>query len=264
MLRTDLCDSIQFWVRQDGRIELSNALLPVPPEHGPSGKVGSHFPLNGTNLIARAAAALQELTGSTLGVSAIVHKRIPMEAGLGGGSSNAAVTLRALNKLWNLQLRESALHDIAASLGSDINFLLSGCRAAICRGRGEQVVGIPLTGKLHGVIAVPRTGNSTREVFAALERENERRQPADLIDSLLSGNPDRIGRHCFNRLQDPACDINPEIHQLLSQMKAAAGTGVLTGSGSACFSIVPTRRHALQIAKQVNTMLHIRCWTFQC
>lgn len=264
MLRTDLCDAIQFCVRQDGRIELSNAQASVPPVHDSPGKAGSRFPLDGTNLIARAAAALQELTGSTLGVSAIVHKRIPMEAGLGGGSSNAAVTLRALNKLWNLQLTDSALHDLAASLGSDVNFLLSGCRAAICRGRGEQVESIPLTGRFHGVIAVPRTGNSTREVFAALERENERRQPADLIDALLCGNPDRIGRNCFNRLEEPACDINPEIHQLLRQIKGAAGTGVLTGSGSACFSIVPTRRHALQTAKQVSRKPGTRCWTFQC
>jgi len=265
MLRTDLCDEVQFTARHDGRIELSSAASSAGPDRTSShGSDCNGFPLDGTNLITRAADALQQLTGTSLGISIVVRKQIPMESGLGGGSGNAATTLRALNQLWDLDLPEADLHDIAASLGSDINFLLSGCRAAVCRGRGEQVEGIPLNGQLHGVLAVPRTGNSTRKVFAALQYGDTVREPDALIDAFRIGALHVAENGCFNRLQEPACQINSEIRQLLADLKRITGTGILTGSGSACFSFLPSRRRALAAASELNLRTSNQCWAFRC
>ncbi len=262
MLRTDLCDLMQFTVRQDGLVELSEArganhLQPLVAGRG-------LFPLDGTNLIVRAAVALQQLSGTSFGVSVVICKQIPMESGLGGGSGNAAVTLRTLNQLWGLGLPERDLHNIAASLGSDINFLLSGCRAAVCRGRGERVEGIRLNGQFHGVLAVPTTGNSTREVFAALQHPGDLRAPAKLVNAFHAGDHQKVAQHCFNRLQEPACDINPEIGRLIRQMNRTSGMSLLTGSGSACFSLAASRKQALWTAAELAGISSARVWTFRC
>jgi len=220
--------------------------------------------LDGTNLIVRAAVALKELSGTPLGVSIGIHKQIPMESGLGGGSGNAAATLRALNQLWELELPESELHTIAARLGSDINFLLSGCRAAICRGRGERIEAVQMSGQMHGVLAVPTTGNSTREVFAALQHTEDVKDPVELVDALGRGDFRCATRYSFNRLQVPACDINPGMRQVLKELKSVTGAGILTGSGSACFSIVPTEKQAQLAAAKLATLSPSMISTFRC
>ncbi|MEJ7595676.1 MAG: hypothetical protein WKF77_29550, partial [Planctomycetaceae bacterium] len=132
MLRTQFCDQLTFHPAPFSVLMLS--LSDATPAD-----MRSAIPLDESNLILRAARALQNATGTSFGAHMILHKRIPPESGLGGGSSNAATTLLGCRQLWNLNVSDDQLHAIAATLGSDINFLLSGASAAVCRGRGEII-----------------------------------------------------------------------------------------------------------------------------
>ena len=155
MARTDFCDVLRFTARHDDEIVLS---LTQSPRIAGRRIVG--FPLDETNLIARAARALCSRAGVTRGADIVVQKNIPSEAGLGGGSGNAAVTLRTLNQLWGVHLPDTELHQVAASLGSDINFLLNGCRVGLCTGRGQHVTPLCVRSTLHGVLELLRVVNS--------------------------------------------------------------------------------------------------------
>ena len=160
MLRTSLAD--QLTIRRTDSESLTLRFSDATPE---SMRVG--IPLDGQNLILRAAEAVRKRVGSSSGAEFILHKRIPPESGLAGGSGNAAAALLGCRQLWKETLPDAELHEIAATLGSDINFLLSGHRAAVCRGRGEIVEPIALNRRLYFVAVRPRRGNSTAEVFRA-------------------------------------------------------------------------------------------------
>src|SRR5438874_4139070 len=123
MVAVSLVDTLEFASADDGLLDLtcSDPALSVGPE----------------NLVVRAANVLRRHTGSRAGAAICLTKRIPMQAGLGGGSSDAAATLVGLNRLWGLNLGADVLTTLAASLGSDVAFFLDG-PAAWCTGRGEE------------------------------------------------------------------------------------------------------------------------------
>lgn len=246
MVRTDVCDTLMFHVQQDKQICLS--LLNPSCDGIHSAAVG--FPLDDSNLIVQAAQALQKLTGCSLGAQIHVHKLIPGQAGLGGGSSNAAVTLNALNELWKLNLSSSVLHKVAASVGSDVNFLLSGYRAALCTGRGEQIHALHKTGTQHGVLLVPAVGNSTSEIFQALGGAFGQQKTTPVIDYLSTGIVPQDQVLCFNRLQSVAEKLNPAVSRTLSWLKEKTGAAHLTGSGSGCFSLVSSAVEARRLARR--------------
>ena len=252
MVRTDLCDSLHFTARDDNVIQLTLAGdgHSCPPGNQPAKSKSLDFPLDESNLIVRAARALQKHTGTARGVSISVHKRIPCQAGLAGGSGNAATTLRTLNRLWQLNLSTVVLHEIAAGLGSDVNFLLSGYRAALCGGRGEQIRPITLRGQHHGLLVVPPSGNSTADVFRALEPATDIHSSGDLIEALRSNCRSAAEPHCFNRLQTVAERLNPDVRTTLSWLTTSVGSGTMTGSGSACFSLLKSSAEARRLAKQ--------------
>jgi 4-diphosphocytidyl-2-C-methyl-D-erythritol kinase len=255
MVRTDLCDTLWIEDRTDENIELSLAKSPQSGDRIPQSQASAaaDFPLDETNLITRAARALQKHTGVMRGASIRVRKMIPARAGLGGGSSNAATTLLTLNELWGLSLSLPTLHEIAATLGSDVNFLLSGYRAALCSGRGEQISPVSVNGQYHGLLLVPPTGNSTSEIFNALQLPDEQQSAASLTEQLQLGREVEIPDHCFNRLQSAAQQLNPDVHDALSWLGEHAGGGLLTGSGSACFSILKTAEEALRLANRYSS-----------
>jgi len=252
MVRTDLCDTLRFEGRDDESIKISlvggRNFCETGSTSVPSGSVG--FPLDQTNLIVRAAEALRNYTGVSRGATIHVHKRIPCQAGLAGGSGNAATTLRVLNRLWELDLPVSVLHDIAASLGSDVNFLLSGYRAAICRGRGERISPIRLTTRQNGLLIAPDSGNSTADVFRALEVPQDYRSAAKLMALLSDGDVRSIPPHCFNRLQPVAMQLNRDVRATLRWLVAHAGNGLMTGSGSGCFALLRSAAEARRLSRQ--------------
>ena len=162
MLPIDLFDTIEAR-RTSGDIALSI-------ENG-------SVPADASNLVWKAAALLQATSQTLVGASIRLTKRIPSEAGLGGGSSDAALTLRLLNDLWDLYYPIEHLSKLANELGSDVGFFLHDS-AALCTGRGEIVEPIPVAETLHFVLVKPDVGASTAKVFAAL---------ASLLPSPLEG-----------------------------------------------------------------------------
>ena len=185
------------------------------------------------DLAVRAARALQAATGSTLGAAIRVTKRIPAGSGLGGGSSDAATTLIALNRLWGLDLPRERLAEIALPLGADVPFFLHGTNA-FAEGVGERLQTVTTRPAWFAVIW-PQVHVSTREIFAdaGLTRNTKPTKIADFSAAAL--RPDAL--FGANDLEPVARRRFPAIDQALGHLKPH-GPARMTGSGSAVF--VPT------------------------
>lgn len=209
----DWQDSLNFALRQDGQISREDLTTPLPPD----------------DLCLRAASRLQAHTGHHEGVHIGVHKRIPAQAGMGGGSSNAATCLLALNRLWRLNLPLSRLCAIGEQLGADVPFFLRG-RNAWVEGIGEQItpVKLPLA---HFCVVKPAAGLATEAIFSnpALKRDTE---PATILG--FAANPYGFGH---NDLQPVAQALCPDVDQALLWLAQRGLKGRMTGSGSAVFAL---------------------------
>ena len=252
MLRTSLHDVLRFEATTSEELTIQLA------DHSESAAAAT-FPLDDSNLILKAAYALRDHAHTRQGAAITVNKRIPAEAGLAGGSSNAATTLIGLNSLWGLNLPGQTLHDIAATLGSDINFFVEDCPAAVCTGRGERVVPIQSTGSFHFVAVQPACGNSTPEVFRRLSLPgvDERSNVCDTATALQSGSTDQLQNVSFNRLTQAARDLNPEMSKLMRAMNQTTNRTVfMSGSGSTCFVIARNHREAGRLKARLQ---HLDC-----
>ncbi|MCA8996482.1 MAG: 4-(cytidine 5'-diphospho)-2-C-methyl-D-erythritol kinase [Planctomycetaceae bacterium] len=217
------------------------------------GVTGSSLPLDQSNLVLKAAHALKDHTGSPRGAAIQLVKRIPSEAGLGGGSSDAAATLLGLNELWELNLPSAELHALAASLGSDVNFFLHSCVAAVCRGRGERTNPVPVRHPLHFVVAKPQTGLSTGRVFQNLliDESDSRISLDQSMSRFCAGTLAQIGQGMENDLEPPSRELNEDVADLLEQLRSSESPGAaMSGSGSACFAVCHSARHAQAVAKR--------------
>lgn len=205
-------------------------------------------PTDDRNLIIKAARLLQSKTGCRKGVAITLRKQIPSQAGLGGGSSDAAATLVGLNRFWKLGLSSSDLHPLAAQLGSDINFFIDSPVAAVCTGRGEQVEEVCLPSGIPIVLIKPSTGLSTGDVFREWSR------PSPPSDNILKENEKVTWKGITfgfgNDLEAPARRLNPQIDRVLKTLKAESVPSAMTGSGSACFAICRSTRQAQAIARR--------------
>ena len=258
MLRTRFCDHLKFSLRDDSAICMSLATAS-------DATVMSHFPLDDSNLILRAAQLLRDSTGCRLGADIHVTKVIPAQAGLAGGSSNAASTLRGLNALWNLQLSDDLLHDLASRLGSDINFLLSGHRAAVCRGRGEIISPVSVNGDWFFVASRPEPGNSTPAVFRDTILPEQPIASQQIQDVLQQGIPKQLEQYCFNRLTEAALGLNPAMSQLMSDMQQLCDCPVfMSGSGSTCFVVAENAQQAQDYAVRLGKHLQWPVWILEC
>ena len=219
----DWCDTLHFELRQDGQISRSD----VP------GDIAEPLPLE--DLTLRAARALQQACGTSLGVHISLEKRIPSQAGMGGGSSDAASCLLALQRLWGVKLPQSELLAIALRLGADVPFFLSGGHAWV-EGVGERITPMTLPAADFLVIK-PAQGLSTQAIFSAptLKRDSE---TATILGFAANayGPIFEFGR---NDLQPVALEICPQIAQSLDWLSAKQLKGRMTGSGSAVFAHMP-------------------------
>lgn len=255
MLRTDFTDSMQF-------IRLPSPELRLTLSAATPASIRADFPLDQRNLIIQVATSLQKMTRCGFGAEIVVHKQIPAQSGLAGGSGNAACTLRSLNRLWNLNLPDTELHRIAAAHGSDINFLLTDCRAAVCRGRGEQIHPIRLTSPLWLFAARPETGNSTAAVFRSTQLPTTPRTTDEIAAFLEGRAPGRLTDLCFNRLTEAAKQNNPEMAELMKFLIQQTDRPVfMSGSGSTCFVICHNHRDARRLRSRLQlrncSMCHI-------
>ena len=218
--------------------------------HSPDAAGGNFMlPTGADNLIHRAAELLRSETGVTRGVRIELWKRIPLAAGMGGGSSDAAATLAGLSRFWELGLSPAELQRLAARLGSDVPFFLADSPAAVCRGRGELITPCSIPAGLHAVIVRPATGLSTPQVFRECRPADAPRPVQPLLRALRSGDLGNAARHLHNGLQIPALRLSPDVGQLQREFARLPLYGhLLTGSGSAYFGLCATRQHALHVA----------------
>ena len=216
----DWCDRLHFDLRTDGHIsreDLTPGSLPAE------------------DLSVRAAKALQAATGCTLGVHIALEKNLPAEAGMGGGSSDAATTLLALNRLWGLGLKRAQLAAIGLQLGADVPFFIGG-RNAWVEGVGEQLTPVDLPpGRF--VVVKPPTGASTAAIFGSpvLKRDTK---PAILsgFAADAQAHPELVWSHGANDLQAVAQAVCPEISDCIAWLARKGLAGRMTGSGSAVFA----------------------------
>lgn len=188
----DRADLLHFAVRDDAKIVRTTELVGVPAE---------------TDLVVRAAKLLQSHTGSTLGADIAVEKVLPMGGGLGGGSSDAATTLMALNHLWKTQLSRQQLMQLGLQLGADVPFFLFG-QNAFAQGIGEQLA--PLTTPdCWYVVIEPGVSVPTQAIFSS--KALTRNTPSITVSDFLR-DPVGLGR---NDLQEVAVGLFPEIAQAL-------------------------------------------------
>jgi 4-diphosphocytidyl-2-C-methyl-D-erythritol kinase len=200
------------------------------------------------NLVWRAVQLIRDRFGIAAGVTIRLIKRIPMQAGLAGGSSDAAGTLAGLNCLWRLGLSSRCLGELGAELGSDVAFFFHG-PAAWCTGRGEIVEPVQLARPLHLVLACPRVGLATAAVYRALGLPDRRTEGGPIRQALAAGDVSAIGRLLFNRLEAPAFALSAEVGRLRQALARLAPKGVLmSGSGSTVFALAEDAADAQRLA----------------
>ncbi len=223
LILIDWCDTLHFEKRPNGAISREDLTVPLPAD----------------DLITRAARLLQQHTGCTQGVHIAVEKQIPAQAGMGGGSSDAASCLLALNRLWDLNLSLSALEELGLKLGADVPFFLRG-RNAWVEGIGEKITPIQLPPGQFWVIK-PAAGVETSQIFThpKLQRATK---PA--IISVFAAAPYDFGH---NDLQSVAQALCPDIDQALQVLEHAGMKGRMTGSGSAVFAHCTTGTAPIQV-----------------
>ncbi|HEY3967119.1 MAG TPA: 4-(cytidine 5'-diphospho)-2-C-methyl-D-erythritol kinase [Planctomycetaceae bacterium] len=206
----------------------------------------------GDNLVIRAARLLQDATGTSHGARIELVKRIPLAAGLAGGSSDAAATLFGLNQLWNLKLSAAELMRLAARLGSDIPFFLCSASAALCRGRGEIVEPLPLQSRFWFVVARPATGLATADVFRACRPSTIGWSAEQLAASLVAGRLPEAAGLFHNALQEPAERLNADVTRLKQAFARQPFSGhQMSGSGTSYFGLCRSRRQAAQCAARL-------------
>lgn len=218
----DWADTLHFRRRADGRIVHETPLPGVPPE---------------SDLTVRAARLLQTHTGTGFGVDIAIEKRLPQGAGLGGGSSDAATTLLALNRLWQLDLPRAELARLGLQLGADVPFFVFG-RNAFAEGLGERLQAVDLPQR-YFLVVTPPVQVPTVEIFND-PRLTRNTKSITITDFLGHGNYDVFGR---NDMQPVATEKYPEVAAVLEWFKPF-GAARMTGSGASVFAAFGDRVQA--------------------
>ncbi len=229
----DLADTMHFTVRTDGEVHRVNALEGVPAEQ---------------DLCVRAARLLQKETGCSLGVDIALEKRIPMGGGLGGGSSDAATTLLALNRLWQLDLSRERLMQLGLSLGADVPVFVFG-ENAFAEGVGEELQAYPLPDAWY-VVLCPPVHVPTAQIFT--HPELTRNTISMTMRALPKGRHFRLGCQdgLGNDLQAVACKLYPEVAEHLAWL-ARFAPALMTGSGACVFAEFATEAAAQAVGQQL-------------
>lgn len=201
----------------------------------------AYVPADESNLVLRAANALRAHTGCTKGARITLRKYIPVAAGMGGGSSDAAAALKGLNHLWKLGLSDDELEAIGLTIGADVPFCIRGGLQR-AQGVGERLTPLPLKKPLYLVAFQPCRGLSTKEVFTSLHEDGildmDRPDNERAADALARGDVRLLGRSLGNVLEPVSRRLRPDIDKAIRDIEAAGAAGArMTGSGSAVFGV---------------------------
>jgi len=220
----DFCDYLTFKVREDGALQRSNEIPGVTP---------------GQDLILRAARLLQQTSGTTLGADIHIDKRIPLGGGLGGGSSDAATTLVALNQIWDTGLSLTQLVELGILLGADVPVFITG-QASWAEGIGEQLTSLTLPEPWY-VIIVPHCHVDTAEVFSKPELTRDCHPIR--IENFLSGQG-------VNVCEPVVCKAYPPVAHALEWLSKFA-VARMSGTGASVFAPFSGRDHADHVLDQL-------------
>ena len=214
---------------------------------------GKEIPLDDTNLVVRAAASIQQRFHVRQGAVIKLTKRIPSQAGLGGGSSDAAATLRLASRVWNLDIPDTELVPIAAEIGSDCPlFFHEG--PSLSTGRGERIQLLPSIPTLWFVLCKPPEGLSTANVYAECMplHDGQFRRHDDLLTALSQGNVQQMGQNFFNRLEVPAKKLWDRFDAVKRQLSEAGCLAVqMSGSGTAFFGLCNNETHSQEVFQRL-------------
>ena len=250
MVTINVFDTLRFTQASVGHLGLCNHWCVSRQHH----TTPASLPTGPDNLVLQAASLLLRTTGVSRGVDIDLFKRIPLAAGLAGGSSDAAGTLVGLNSLWNLGLSLSDLSELGARLGSDVPFFLAATTAAICRGRGEIIEPIRLATSLHFVVVKPAAGLSTAQVFQNCQPAQVPISSSGLVRSLQCGDLGRVGLQLFNRLGAPAEKLCDQVSQLRDRFTRLPVLGhLMSGSGTSYFGLCHNSQQARQLAGRLRS-----------
>lgn len=249
-----ICDRLSFERRgQSLELTCNDSNLPVGPE----------------NLVHRAASTFLQAARIQAGVKIHLEKRIPIAAGLGGGSSNAATTLLGLNQLFDAHLTAEKLHGLAAALGSDVPFFLQ-ANPALATGRGENIQPLgffPGLREMAWLLIHPGFGVSTAWAYqnlarfpAALNGQPGRAQ--QLVAMLQTGEVSTAAVEFYNSLEAPVHEKYPLLALFQEFLRSHGATATLmSGSGSTTFALLPSVPAAETLAESFKTRFGATCWT---
>ena len=234
MTTIDLADRVTLHAIEQDQIEVSLESRYVPSDE--------------RNLAYKAAVAFERKYGLRSGVHIHIEKNIPVSAGLGGGSTDAAAVLRGLNRLWSLGIPLEELADLGASIGSDVPFCVYG-NTAIATGRGEKIEPLASPPSCWVVLAKPNIGVSTRTIFQRVKPEGlTHPNTKEIIHALSNKDFNRMCANIGNVLEDITLNLYPEVQHIKDIMKQTGAAGVLmSGSGPTVYSLVETQNKANRI-----------------
>lgn len=206
------------------------------------------------NLIIKAARLLQNLARPECGAAIHLHKEIPVSAGLAGGSTDAAATLRGLNQLWNLGLSQEQLMELAVKLGADVSFCLSG-GTALAEGIGEKLRPLPKAPGFGVILVKPSFGVSTAEVYRGLDLNNLGPRPdtRGMMTALAQGDLAKVADGLVNVLESVTLKLYPQLKEIKQELIRAGCRGALmSGSGPTIFGLTGDVQTAAEIAGKIN------------
>ncbi|RDW16849.1 4-(cytidine 5'-diphospho)-2-C-methyl-D-erythritol kinase [Oceanobacillus chungangensis] len=234
MTTIDLADRIELTPLEQDKIIISLESRYVPNDE--------------RNLAYKAADIFKKKYGITMGVHIKIEKNIPVSAGLGGGSTDAAAVLRGMNRLWNLNIPLAELAELGATIGSDISFCVYG-NTAIARGYGEKIEKLAPPPPCWVVLAKPDIGVSTRTIFARVKVE-ELYHPHtnNILDALIEKDFSKLCTNIGNSLEQITQQLHPEVRHIKEAMRSNGAQGVLmSGSGPTVYGLVEHENKAKRI-----------------
>jgi 4-diphosphocytidyl-2-C-methyl-D-erythritol kinase len=225
MTTIDLADRVELTLLEQDKIHILSHNRYVPDDQ--------------RNLAFQAAQLLKDRYQVKKGVQITIEKTIPVAAGLAGGSSDAAATLRGLNKLWNLGLTLDELANLGSEIGSDVSFCVYG-GTALAKGRGEMITDLPAPPTCWVILAKPFIGVSTAEVYRRLDINGiEHPNISEMVKAIENNDYQSVCNNVGNVLEDVTLKLHPEVAQIKEQMKRFGADAVLmSGSGPTVFGIV--------------------------
>ena len=188
----------------------------------------------------------------------LIHKVIPIQAGLGGGSSNAACTMKAVNSMLKLGASDEELIELSKSLGCDIPFFIK-CKPARVQGVGEIITPINVKNNYYVLIVKPELGCSTKEIYALSDSMELKMCNLDnIVKALEEGDDELLANNMYNALQEPAIKVVPQIQTIIDELKECGLKIVqVTGSGSAVFALSTDKALLMRILKKLENKYEI-------